>query len=311
MEDQPEAEHPTVEATCLAVMALCDFYENRMKLEENQHIRIRIENSRIEKAVLSGLEFLFRMQQPEGSYGIYKYEQEYPDGKNLDMNCTTGTAIQNENCTRMAMSAMGSCKGSGIFDATERYDLYGRCSECISKAYAYIKAHTAKENGCFLWAPYFGDNIKNYPVADVIVSSARVCRSMIPVWYQCEEERGQVKKYYSDFLSFWKQEEENLKGKIGLYSFKTPKKEKYSVGTYIWQSYPDMIAAYTVLQGYNRFGMALGKDDWKLLDKSVNRVLEMQHSHGHWNSPQGQPICAVTLAAIELLKEYRLAKDME
>lgn len=311
LEDQPEAEHPTVDATCLAVMALCDFYTQCLKLRKNLNIGIKMENTVIENAVLSGLSFLFRMQQPAGSYGIYKYEQEYPDGKKLDINCTTGSAIPNENCTRMVMSTMGTCKGSGIFDATERYDLYGCCNECISRAYAYIKGHTAEENGYLLWSPYFGDNVKNYPAADVIVSGARVCRSLIPVWWQCEEERGQIKKFYSDFFSFWKQEERNIQGRIGRYTFKTPKKDKYSVGTYMWQSYPDMIAAFTVLQGYNIFGMTLGKEDWIFLDKVVDHVLEMQHPHGHWNSPQNQPFCAVTLAAIELLKEYRMAKGIE
>ena len=189
--------------------------------------------------------------------------------------------------------------------------MYGCCNECISRAYAYIKGHTAEENGYLLWSPYFGDNVKNYPAADVIVSGARVCRSLIPVWWQCEEERGQIKKFYSDFFSFWKQEERNIQGRIGRYTFKTPKKDKYSVGTYMWQSYPDMIAAFTVLQGYNIFGMTLGKEDWIFLDKVVDHVLEMQHPHGHWNSPQNQPFCAVTLAAIELLKEYRMAKGIE
>lgn len=311
LEDQPEADHPTVDATCLAVMALCDFYAQCIALKENLNIKIKRENSVIENAVLSGLNFLFRMQQPSGSYGIYKYEQEYPDGKNIDMSCTTGSAIPNENCTRMAISTMGTCKGSTIFDATERYDLYDRCNEYISRAYAYMIGHMAEENGCLLWSPYFGNNVKNYPVADVIVSGARVCRSLIPVWWQCEEERGQIKRFYSDFFSFWKQEEKNVQGQIGRYTFKTPKKDKYSVGTYMWQSYPDMIAAFTVLQGYNMFGMTLGKEDWTFLDKAVEHVLEMQHPHGHWNSPQNQPICAVTLAAIELLKEYRLAKGIE
>lgn len=311
MEDQPEAEHPTVDATCLAVMALCEFYIQCLELKESLHIEINLENSVIENAVLSGLDFLFRMQQPAGSFGIYQYEQEYPEGKNLDSNCVTGSAIPNENCTRMVVDVMGTCKGSTIFDVTERYDLYGRCSECISRAYAYMKGHMAEESGWLIWSPYFGDNVKNYPVADVIVSGARVCRSLIPVWYQCEEERGQIRRFYSDFFSFWKQEGKNTRGQIGKYTFKTPKKDKYSVGTYMWQSYPDMIAAFTVLLGYNMFGMTLGKDDWVFLDQAVDHVLEMQHPHGHWNSPQGQPFCAVTLAAIELLKEYRLAKGVE
>lgn len=312
LEDQPEAEHPTVDATCLAVMALCDFYSNRKDLEEGLNLRFAAGNKGLEDAVLAGLDFLFRMQQPAGSYGIYRYEQEYPDGIMLDADCYTGIALPNENCTRMVISAMGVSKGSGIFDARERYELYGKCSQCISSAYTYVKGHTAIKQDYSLWAPYFGDNVGNYPIADVIVSAARVCRSLIPVWWQCEEERGQIQKFYVNFFAFWKQEEKNLHGKIGKYSFKTPGAEKYSVGTYQWQSYPEMIAAFTVLQGYNMFGLPLRKDEWEFLERAVDNVLNMQHPHGHWNAPSDskKPFCAATLAAIELLKEYRTAKGL-
>lgn len=312
LEDQPEAERPTVDATCLAVMALCDFYSNRKDLEEGLNLRFAAENRELEDAVLAGLDFLFRMQQPGGSYGIYRYEQEYPDGATLDMDCETGIALPNENCTRMAISAMGVCKGSGIFDAREKYELYGKCSECIGGAYTYIKEHRARKGEYSVWAPYFGDHVGNYPIADIIVSAARVCRSLIPVWWQCEEEREPIRKFYGDFLAFWKLTEKELQGKIGKYTFKTPGVQKYSVGTYQWQSYPEMIAAFTVLQGYNRFGMALRKDEWEFLERTVDHVVKMQHPHGHWNSPADsrKPFCAVTLAAIELLKEYRTAKGL-
>jgi len=312
LEDQPEAEHPTVDATCLAVMALCDFYSNRKALEDGMNLRFAAENRGLEDAVLSGLDFLFRIQQPGGSYGIYRYAQEYPDGVTPDAACSTGLAMPNENCTRMAVSAMGVSKGSGIFDVREQYELYGKCSECISNAYTYLKRHTAIKQEYLLWTPYFGDNVGNYPIADTIVSSARVCRSLIPVWWQCEEERGQIQRFYLDFFEFWKKEEKNVQGKIGKYSFKTPGAEKYSVGTYQWQSYPEMIAAFTVLQGYNKFGLSLKKEEWEFLERAVDNVINMQHPHGHWNSPADskKPFCAATLAAIELLKEYRTAKGL-
>lgn len=312
LEDQPESEHPTVDATCLAIMALCDFYSNRSLLEEKLHVMVGIESSEIENAVLDGLEFLFRMQQPKGSYGIYKYEEEYPDGVHLDRDCRTGTAEPNENCTRMVLSTMGVCKGSGIFDAQKRFDLYGKCSECIQRSFEYLKEHMAESDEVYVWAPYFGKKARDYSYGDMVVSSARVCRSLIPIWWQCEEERKQIKTYYSDFLIFWKQEKQNVKGRKGIYKFKTPGKNKYSIGIYEWESYSDMIAAFTVLQGYNLFGMALTKEDWKILETVVGEVMEMQHPHGHWNKPSGgNPFCAVTLAAIELLKEYRIAKGLE
>ncbi len=310
LEDQPDAEHPTVDATCLAMMALCDFYSNWATLEQELHIHIEYNKVLIEQAVMEGLAFLFRMEQPEGSYGIYRYEAEYPDGSTLDENCTTGFAMPNENCTRLVLSTMGVCKGSGIFDAVNQDEMYGICNGHIKKAYAYLKEKTAEYTGHSIWAPYFGDTPRNYPIADLVVSAARVCRSFIPVWWLLEEEREMIQKYVMDFMYFWSQEAINVKGKVGRYNFKTPGTEKYSNGLYMWQSYPEMLAAFSVLQGYNLFGIPLKKEDWRLIDNTVQETLRMQHPHGHWNAPKtSNPFCAVTLAAIELLREYRKAKQ--
>lgn len=298
-EDQPESDHPTVDATCLAVMALCSLYEQRHMLEEMLCGKFKAEYKDIERAVLDGLDFLFRMQRSDGSFGIYKYE----DGRE---------GASNENCTRMVQSTMGVCKGSGVFDSTERFDLYPACSKIISDTYSYLCSHTAEAGEYQIWAPYFGAKAQDYDTADVIVSAARVCRSFIPVWWQCEEERNHIVGYCHDFLRYWHENEEKVFNKVGRYRFNSPTENGFSAGEYFWPSRPDMLAAFTVLQAYNLFGLALTKEEWALIERTVQRTLAIQHPHGHWDNPLAvkTPFCAVTLAAIELLQEYRKAKGV-
>ena len=299
LEDQQESDHPTVDATCLAVMALCSIYEHRDKIEERLCGKVETNNKDIEQAVLDGLDFLFRMQLSDGSFGIYKYE----DGRE---------GASNENCTRMVQSTMGVCKGSGVFDGTERFNLYPVCSKIISDTYNYLCSHTAEAGEYQIWAPYFGAKAQDYNIADVIVSAARVCRSFIPVWWQCEDERENIVKYCHDFLCYWRENEEKVIDKVGRYRFNSPSENGFSAGEYFWPSRPDMLAAFTVLQAYNRFGLALTKEEWALIERTVHRTLKIQHPHGHWDNPLAEktPFCAVTLAAIELLQEYRIAKGV-
>lgn len=298
-EDQPASDHPTVDATCLAIMALCLYYEQRNVIEERLCCKVQTKNKNIEQAVLNGLDFLFRMRLSDGSFGIYKYE----DGRE-------GAA--NENCTRMVQSAMGVCKESGVFDSMERFDLYSVCSNVISDTYSYLCSHTAEAGGGQVWAPYFGVRIQDYNAADVIVSTARVCRSLIPVWWQCEDERDNIVKYCYDFLRYWHENEEKVIDKVGSYRFHSPTENGFSADEYFWPSRPGMLAAFTVLQSYNIFGLALTKEDWALIERTVQHTLEIQHPHGHWDNPltEKTPFCAVTLAAIELLQEYRKAKGV-
>ncbi len=301
LEDQQESDHPTVDATCLAVMALCSIYEQRSKIEEKLCGKVATGNKDIEQAVLEGLDFLFRMQLSDGSFGIYKYE-----------NGREGAS--NENCTRMVQSTMGVCKGSGVFDNTERFDLYPACSNVISDTYRYLCAHTAEAGSYRVWAPYFGIKAQDYDIADVIVSTSRVCRSFIPVWWQCENERENIVRYCHDFLCYWRENEEAVIDKVGRYRFNSPSENGFSAGEYFWPSRPDMLAAFTVLQAYNRFGLALTKEEWALIERTVQHTLDIQHpQHGHWDNPLAEktPFCAVTLAAIELLQEYRIAKGVD
>ena len=50
-----------------------------------------------------------------------------------------------------------------------------------------------------------------------------------------------------------------------------------------------------------------------MIDKTVDRTLMLQHPHGHWDNPLAvkTPFCGATLAAIELLQEYRKAKRVD
>lgn len=299
LEDQPESDHPTVDATCLAIMALCSLYEQRHMIEEKLCGKFKTEYKDVEQAVLEGLGFLFRMQLSDGSFGIYKYE----DGRE-------GAA--NENCTRMVQSTMGVCKGSGVFDSTERFELYPACSKIISDTYSYLCSHKAEAGRYQIWAPYFGTKAQDYNTADVIVSAARVCRSFIPVWWQCENERDCIVKYCYDFLHYWLENEKKIINKVGSYRFNSPSENGFSAGEYFWPSRPDVLAAFTVLQAYNLFGIALTKEEWALIERTVQRTLEIQHPHGHWDNPLAEktPFCAVTLAAIELLQEYRKARGV-
>ena len=297
-EDQPDAQHPTVDATCLAVMALGTFYGERVNLEKEFAFSFERHIESVEKAVIAGLEFLFRMELSDGSFGIYRYQGDIPRTQ------------PNENCTRMVQSTMGVSKGSGIFDSNDRDIYYPKCSKVIQKTYAYLRDHRAEdENGNLVWAPYFGSRAEDYPVQDVIVSAARVCRSFIPVWWQMEEERDQVLGYNEDVLVYWRNNEEQIKEKVGGYRFNSPGASDFSAGEYEWSSHPDMLAAFTILQAYNLFGLALDKNNWGMINRAVLHTMNLQHPHGHWDNPRAEntPFCAVTLAAIEVLQEYRKA----
>ena len=299
-EDQPESYHPTVDATCLAVISLCALYENKNGIEAAIGKTLSVENGMIEAAVLGGLDFLFRMQRPDGSFGIYRYE-------------TGLSALPSENCTRIAQSTMGVCKGSGVFDNTERFDMYPACSKVIADTYGYLTSHTADAGDYSIWAPYFGKRAMDYSAADAAVSASRVCRSFIPVWWQMEDQRENITRYNRDFLRFWRDNLNGIENKVGRYRFNSPAKDGFSVGEYFWPARADMLSAFSVLLAHNEFELELSDGDWKMIEDTVRRTLELQHPHGHWDNPLAvkTPFSAVTLAAIELLQEYRKAKGLD
>ena len=301
-EDQPESEHPTVEATCLAAMALATFSMEREHVEKEFDVSFEDMANIVDEAMISGLEFLFRMELSSGGFGSYRYKGDNP------------YSTPNENCTRMVLSTMGIFKGSGMFDRKEREAFYQTCSSVIQKAYEYLMGHRATDAVAgYVWAPYFGHRSEDYSSQDVIVSTAKVCRSFIPVWWQMEDQRDNILEFNYEFLTYWKCHEYEAAGQVGYYRFNSPSRHAFSTGEYFWASRPDMLAAFTVLQAYNLFGLALTKEDMRMVTRAVRHTLEFQHPHGHWDNPIAvkTPFCAVTLAAIELLIEYQTATEEE
>lgn len=298
LEDQPDATHPTVDATCLGVMALCAFLSCRGALEERLGLPFSISDQQVMEAAAAGLDFLLRMQGEDGSFGIYRYE-----------NGLAGSP--NENCTRAAMSTMGVCKGSGIFDRLEREELYPACGSGIARAYAYICAHTAESEEGNVWAPYFGARARDYSAADVLLSTAKVCRAWTPVWWQMEAERPKLRDFCRSLGAFWETHRDQAR-QVGFYRFTTPTVQGFSTGDYYWPSYADMLTAFSMLQAYNLYQLPLTKTQWELIEEAVRRAIDLQHPHGHLDNPRakGTPGFAVTQAAMELLVEYRTAKGM-
>ena len=296
LEDQPDAEHPTVDATCLAVMALCEFLDKQSKLKEFSKEQALVDQRATMAAIVSGIEFLLRIQNEDGSFSIYRFE-----------NGALGTP--NENCTRAAQSTLGMGKGSGAFDVLGREDLYAACSRAIAKSYHYLSSHTASDGFRQLWAPYFGIQMDVYSSADVINSSAKVGRSFIPVWWQMEEERSRILAYWRSLADYWSDHVQEAE-QVGFYRFSTPTAEAFSSGEYAWASHPDMLAAFTLLQAHNQFAFQLSDRNWELIENAVRRTLSLQHPHGHLDNPLARrtPFCAATFAAVELLQEYRVAK---
>lgn len=312
LEDQPEAEHPTIDATSIALMALCDFYSHKSMLQEITDNKIIAIDEIIQKAVIAGIDFVVRMQRPEGGFSIYQYEDEYLNGNTLNIQRENGIALPNDNCTRIIISAMGTSKGSGIFDDIKKYNYYDICSNVIKRSYEYLTNNTANVSQGQIWLPYFGKDESQYDQGDILVSSGRVNRCFVPVWWQMEAKRPEIKKYTSDFAAYWCNVSKQSGGRIGKYIFRTPKKDVYSDVTYNWKSYSDMIAGFAVLQAYNMFGIALTKEEWKTIEEAKNRVLVLQHPHGHWNLPSTtQPFLAVTVAAYDFLTAYLSAKIIE
>jgi hypothetical protein len=127
-----------------------------------------------------------------------------------------------------------------------------------------------------------------------------------------EEERSNILQVNEALLCYWKKNEIQIANAVGSYRFNSPSGDAFSSGEYYWPSRPDMLTVFTVLQAYNLFGLSLCKEDWGMIERAIKHTLAFQHPHGHWDNPNAEktPFCAVTLAAVEALIEYRKARKV-
>ena len=299
MEDQPEAAHPTVDATCLAVMALCSLFENAKSISNSSEYDYTELLSRLTIAVIEGLRFLFRMQLPDGSYGIYKFEKE--------QGASSIFTVAHENSTRWILATMGTAKGSGIFDHVGQIEFYAKCNDIIEKAFSFMLEHMANVDGTKMWLPQFAKELKRLPLCEGIASTGRVCRSLRPVWYAIEKERTTILELLDKFCQKCVKDFPST-DMTSYYNFTSPGENGYST-FYNWRAHADILAAYTLLEAYVFYDIHLSIDAWVLIETTVYNTLQRQHhEHGHWNDPDSKkPFISATLAAIELLKYYLAA----
>jgi len=299
MEDQPEAAHPTVDATCLAVMALCSLFENAESIANFSKYDHKKIFPRLTAAVIGGLQFLFRMQLPDGSYGIYRFEKERDAGSVF--------TVSHENSTRLVLATMGTAKGSGIFDHLDKAEFYAKCNNVISSVFSFMSAHVADVGGTKLWLPQFASELRRMPLHEGIASTGRVCRALRPVWFAIEEKRPAILELVGSFCQKCIQDFPGA-STTSYYNFTSPGENGYST-FYNWRSHADILAAYALLEAYVFYEIPLSLDAWMLIETTVYNTLQRQHhGHGHWNDPDSKkPFIATTLSAIELLKYYLTA----
>jgi hypothetical protein len=302
MEDQPESAHPTVDATCLAVMALCSLFENAKTISrftEYDHAKFF---PHIVSAVTEGLHFLFRMQLANGGYGIYRFESECDETEKSII-----VTSPHENSTRLVLATMGTVKGSGIFDFLERGDFYAECNRVIQRIFFYMLVNMADVEGTKLWLPGFAKELRRIPIFEAVASTARVCRSLRPVWYAFETERKAISEIINGYCQKCLQNFPNA-NTTSYYNFTSPRKYDYST-FYSWRYYADVVSAYALLEAYMFYDVHLPLAAWELIESTIHHTLRRQHfEHGHWNDPDSKkPFIATTLSSIELLKYYLAA----
>jgi|GEM_PF-3207680 len=297
LEDQPEAFHPTVDATCLAILALSSFFSCRDKISEVTDIDINELLPHISKAIVDGLSFLFRMQLPDGAFGNYRYQNE-----------TKGELFitqPHENSTRFVLAAMGASKGSGVFEYLGKEDFFGKCDTVISSIFTYLCNHISSSDG--LWFPYFALTQNNLPYDDGLAATARVGRSLKAVWFGFKDKRREVADILQNFAKHCLRSYNGHEA-VSYYRFRTPTIDGYS--TYFnWRCRLDEVVSYTLLEMYLIYDIPHDPCVWLYIGKTVESILKRQHTvHGHWKDTiTGKPYIAPTLAAVELLDCYLLA----
>jgi len=297
-DDQPEALHPTVDATWDAVLALSSVYDAHDGLVERMGPP-ETPREDVGAALRDGVAFLLRMQLPNGAWGIYRFPDDVPEVPAYEF-----TTAQTILALRLALLS-GAC-GEELAAAVEAGS---------RRAWEFLRARAVEIDGCPVWLPYFGTSPEDVDPRDALRTTVWIATGLIALRGAFADLRSELDPYLRGVVAWADRHWRPDYKRIAEVEFRVPLEDKLNDTYGKWSNRYDVTVVIPLLTLFNESraeggpDVSLSSNLWERIESTIGNILKEQHpDHGHWNEPtEGLPLAAATAMAIQALQAYLVA----
>lgn len=318
-DDQPLAFHPTVDATWDALIALNTIHDVYRYLEE-MRATPKTKKETVLNAVVSGVDFLIRMQLDEGGWGIYKYPKE-----------NKAPVFAHEFTTGLVILSLYLSILSGALD--DEPDRLNKTHDALFKSFLFLKDQIKSFKGINVYTPFFTMPVNECSNTDILKASVLTVTGLLTLyrWYdgfiigtRLEQKynpaggfRETIIRFLAEFIRLAEKHWETDYRKFASVDFKVPLETRLNDTFNSWENRLDTTMAIMLLDLFNEsckpgseLDIKFSDSLWERIQENVLNILNEQHpNHGHWNEPVGgKPLAAAaTMMALQALHYYLTA----
>lgn len=298
-DDQPKAFHPTVDATWDGVTALSSVYDLYDRLTA-AYGAFEISKEALGQRLVLAIEFLLRMQLPDGGWGIYRYQHD------------SSQVYPYEFTTAYTVIALCLTRLGDVYNEQNRPDLYKDVEKALHRTFEFLKAKRQRFGSLGVWTPFFDSSPENRFISEILKCTAWTCSGLLALYRQFEELRGDIRPMLKDFIELADQNwTPNYRRRADV-EFRVPLENNLQDTYNSWKNRLDTTLVILLLDLHNEGreagepALALTEKLWDRIEETVANVLHEQHpEHGHWNEPvDNQPLAAATLMSLQALHYY-------
>lgn len=302
MEDQPGAEHPTVEATANFIIAAAKAY---FFFDEfaNQGVLFSVTKASLGETILEALEFLLNQELKGGAWGIYRYKGDKYN------------TVPNPFPTALVVISFSKLKMCGVLDDLSHEELYRRVNSCLKRTLNFLMVNKTEYKGFTAWSTDFSSDLGRIPETEIFGITLFCTKALFAMSLGMPEIRKQVYPVLRDFVKFMETHWKPDYAALYKYEFRVPLEWELNSTFNTWEIQYDVRLSEFLLDLYNEtrntpdLRVFLSLHLWDNIEITIGHLLREQHQGlGHWGDPINmRPFAVSTLFATETLQAYLLA----
>ncbi len=268
-QDLIKSDFPTVGSTGVAVLGLRLLLTLKGISTNSQNQHFDPSKELISKSINSAIRFLLRMQKDDGSWGIYRYEDDkYPTPSDV-YSCQQG------------LIALSNAKSTNLLSGQEV-----QMKDAVNSCLDFIVRNAQANDNTIYWTSDFLNN--SIGLNETITSTARIIQGMMISCFAWKENIPQVanimEKGIKYVLDLWVPDPASL----FITYIRVPQKSGPSKEFVAWETPVDPIVVSVILEYSREFNFELHDKEWWKIDTAISNFLATQ-KHGHWNNPHSDP----------------------
>ena len=298
-EDQPGAEHPTVDATANYVISASVtylFYDD-FKVKG---VPFPVDKQTLGESIVLSLGFQLRSELQEGAWGIYRYQDDiYP-------------TAPNPFTTALTVISLGLVKMCGVLDDLSREELYGTINASLLRTLDFLMGRRTEYRGYTAWTMSFSDEKDRIPEAEIFGATLFCCKALFSMTRGMPQVRERVYPILRDFVRSMEANWNPQYNELYAYEFRVPLETELNGTFNAWEIRYDVRLSAFLLDLHNESGstpeldITLSRKLWTNIEITIGHLLKEQHPElGHWIDPiNKRPFAVSTLFALETLQAY-------